>query len=137
VYTPLAEIAPFAAPPATLHVTAVFVVPVTLAVNVCVVPTTTELVGGATLIATAVGAAECDDDDAQPARVHAQTRPTKIDAFRILLPSRRGGSLSGDTNERWLAAAIPIKLDCLSGERDALLACPQPYLPEQRERRCI
>ena len=33
VYSPLAEIVPLAAPPVTLQVTAVFVVPVTLAVN--------------------------------------------------------------------------------------------------------
>jgi hypothetical protein len=39
---------PFAAPPATLQVTAVFVVPVTVAVNCCVCPTGTLIAEGKT-----------------------------------------------------------------------------------------
>jgi len=56
VYSPLAEIAPQAAPeqplPATLHVTAVFVVPTTVAANCCLRPMRTCAVAGATVTET-------------------------------------------------------------------------------------
>src|SRR5579864_8710335 len=49
VYSPLAEIVPSAAP-ATLHVTAVFVVPETVAVNCWLLPTATLAVAGPTIM---------------------------------------------------------------------------------------
>jgi len=56
VYDPLAEMVPQAAPlhpaPETLHDTAVFVVPVTVAVNFWLLPTITWALAGATVTAT-------------------------------------------------------------------------------------
>ena len=49
VYNPALEIVPFALPPTTLHVTAVFDVSITVAVNCSVVPTTTLTPVGATV----------------------------------------------------------------------------------------
>jgi len=54
VYSPLLEMVPFEAPPATLQATAVFDVPVTLAVNCCVLPTATLAAVGATEIVMVV-----------------------------------------------------------------------------------
>jgi hypothetical protein len=48
LYSPLLEMLPFAVPPFTLQVTAVFVVPLTVAVNCCVFAEATVAVGGAT-----------------------------------------------------------------------------------------
>lgn len=46
VYSPPLEMLPFAAPPLTLQATAVFDVPVTVAVNCCVLPVATLAVAG-------------------------------------------------------------------------------------------
>ncbi len=54
VYSPLLEMVPFEAPPATLQATAVFDVPVTVAVNCCVLPTATLAAVGATEIVMVV-----------------------------------------------------------------------------------
>jgi len=48
VYIPPLEILPFAVPPSTLQVTAVFDVPLTVAVNCCVLPVATVAVAGTT-----------------------------------------------------------------------------------------
>jgi len=73
---------PLAAPPATLQVTAVFDVPVTVAVNCCVLPTATLAAVGATDIVTM---AVLLDVPAQPAsktaaqlRLRCKTRRMKI-----------------------------------------------------------
>jgi hypothetical protein len=49
VYTPVAEIVPLLAPPLTLQVTAVFIVPVTVAVKVTVWPISTVLFDAVTV----------------------------------------------------------------------------------------
>jgi hypothetical protein len=54
VYIPPLEILPFAVPPLTLQVTAVFDVPVTVAMNCCVLPVVTVAVAGTTETAIAV-----------------------------------------------------------------------------------
>src|SRR6266446_4662078 len=54
VYSPLLEMVPLEAPPAMLHVTAVFDVPVTVAVNCCVLPAATLTAIGATEIVAVV-----------------------------------------------------------------------------------
>jgi len=54
VYSPLLEMLPLEAPPAMLHVTAVFDAPVTVAVNCCVLPAATLTAIGATEIVTVV-----------------------------------------------------------------------------------
>ena len=58
VYNPAAEIVPFAAPPPTLQVTAVFEVPDTAAVNCCVPPAVTLAVAGETVTEIGVGGVE-------------------------------------------------------------------------------
>jgi len=73
VYSPALEIVPLAAPPATLQVTAVFDVPVTVALNCCVLPTGTLAAVGATEMVTM---AVLLDVPAQPAsKTAAQPRP--------------------------------------------------------------
>ena len=64
MYRPVLVIVPLEAPPATLHVAAVFELPVMDAVNGCVLPTATVAVAGAIETATAGGV--CDDELAQP-----------------------------------------------------------------------
>jgi hypothetical protein len=54
VYSPVLEMLPLAAPPATLQVTAAFDAPVTVALNCCVFPTATLAAVGATEIVTVV-----------------------------------------------------------------------------------
>jgi hypothetical protein len=56
VYRPDVEIVPFKAPPSTDQVTAVFVVPVTVAANCCVSPSPTDAVPGATVTTTPAAA---------------------------------------------------------------------------------
>ena len=58
VYSPVEEIAPFDVPPATLHVTAPLVFPMTLEVNCCVPPVATVAVAGKTLTDIGVGGVE-------------------------------------------------------------------------------
>src|SRR5713226_367845 len=80
VYSPVLEMVPFAAPPATLQATAVFDVPVTVAVNCCVLPTATLTEVGATEIVTVV----LLDVPAQPKnRTETQARPLSNDAQRM------------------------------------------------------
>ena len=54
VYSPLLDMVPFEAPPATLQATTIFDVPVTVAVNCCVLPAATLTAIGATEIVTVV-----------------------------------------------------------------------------------
>jgi hypothetical protein len=82
VYSPVVEIAPLAAPPATLQVAAVFDVPVTVAVNCCVLPTATLAAVGATdsvigLVLLAVPAQLTTKTAAQP-RPRISRRRMKI-----------------------------------------------------------
>jgi hypothetical protein len=82
VYCPALEMVPFEAPPATFQVTAVFDVPLTVAVNGCVLPTFTLAVAGATDIVTA--GLLLVDVLAQPRnKTHTQLRAVKKDARRM------------------------------------------------------
>jgi hypothetical protein len=82
-YTPALVIFPLPAPPATLHVTAVFVVPVTVAVKVCVCPTTTVAVEGATVTLTNdFGAVMLPPP--QPVRVHSISKETNAIILRVM-----------------------------------------------------
>jgi hypothetical protein len=83
-------IVPLEAPPATLHVTAVFEVPVTDAVNCCVLPIATVTVVGAIEIAT-VGGGVCDDELAQPHKKTETQLRARNDARRMkVLTGGRG-----------------------------------------------
>jgi hypothetical protein len=84
VYKPVVETLPFKAPPATSHVTAVFDVPATVAVNCCVFPTLTLTAVGATATETALGVLLAEP--AQPTnRAQTQLRvPEKERRMRIL-----------------------------------------------------
>ena len=76
VYKPMLLIEPLAAPPTTLQVTPVFDVPVTVAVNCCVLPTLTVAAAGATETETAV--VVLLEVAAQPEnRIAAQIAPIK------------------------------------------------------------
>jgi len=75
-------IVPLEAPPATLQVTAVFELPVTDAVNCCVLPTATVTVVGAIETAT-VGGGVCDDELAQPHKKTETQLRARNDARRM------------------------------------------------------
>src|SRR6266852_5427838 len=80
VYRPVLETVPLAAPPATLQVTAVFGVPVTVVVNCCVLPTATVTAVGATEIVMVV----LLDVPAQPRnKTETQARPLRNDGQRM------------------------------------------------------
>jgi hypothetical protein len=73
-YNPVAEIVPFAAPPPTLQVTAVFEVPDTVAVNCCVPAGTTVAVAGETVTEIGVGGVELPPPPPHPATITSTTQ---------------------------------------------------------------
>jgi hypothetical protein len=98
VYSPVLEMVPFEAPPATLQVTAVFDVPVTLAVNCCVLPTATLTVEGETETATEVLGG---DVLAQPSnKTQTQLRPLKNDAHRMKILTEGQGPHFKNRNQK-------------------------------------
>jgi hypothetical protein len=91
VYSPELEMVPLAAPPATLQVTPVFDVPVTVALNCCVLPTATLAAVGATDIVTV---AVLLDVPAQPAsKTAAQPRPRYSTRRMKILTGGAGGPI--------------------------------------------
>src|SRR4029077_1347571 len=91
VYSPALEMVPLAGRPATLQVTPVFVVPATVALNCCVLPTATLATVGATDIVTM---AVLLDVPAQPASTTAaQPRPRSSTRRMKILTGGAGGPI--------------------------------------------
>jgi hypothetical protein len=89
MYRPVLVIVPLEAPPATLHVTAVFEVPVMDTVNGCVLPTATVTVAGA--IETAIVVGGVCEELAQPNKKTETQLRARHDARRMnILTGRRG-----------------------------------------------
>jgi len=82
MYRPVLVIVPLEAPPATLHVAAVFELPVMDAVNGCVLPTATVTVAGVIETATVVGGV-CDDELPQPHKKTETQLRARHDAQRM------------------------------------------------------
>jgi hypothetical protein len=82
VYNPAAEIVPFAVPPPTLQVTAVFEVPDTVAVNCCVPPAVTVAVAGETATEIGVGGVELPPPPPHPATI-SNTTQTKAQGYVV------------------------------------------------------
>jgi hypothetical protein len=115
VYCPALEMVPFEAPPATFQVTAVFDVPLTVAVNGCVLPTFTLAVAGATEIVMA--GLLLVDVLAQPRnKTHTQLRAVKKDARRMKIltegrvPIFKNRSQKADKNSKH----SPMELDYMA-----------------------
>ena len=89
MYRPVLVTVPLEAPPATLHVAAVFELPVMDAVNGCVLPTATATVAGA--IETVIVFGGVCDELAQPHKTTETQLRARNDARRMnILTGRRG-----------------------------------------------
>jgi hypothetical protein len=94
VYNPVESMVPTAESPPpvpfTAQFTAVFVVPVTVAVNCCCSPRKTDAVAGATETVTEAGGGPFDDGEPpavpHPAREMAKSAPSRDAAFLLHLP---------------------------------------------------
>lgn len=93
VYKPEFVIVPLDTPPPTLHVTALLVVPATVAVNCCVFPTPTLALGGA--MVTEITGVVLFDVAAQPDHRKTERQPRKLrtDRRMRILTGGRGSSL--------------------------------------------
>ena len=109
MYSPALEIVPFEAPPATLQVTAVFDVPLTVAVNGCIWPTATLAAEGETETATE----GLGDVLAQPSnQTQTQLRPLKNDALRMkILTEGRGPHFTNRNQKADNTESLPMELD--------------------------
>src|SRR6266446_6781303 len=97
VYTPVLVMVPLGAPPATLHVTVVFDVLVTVAVNCCVMPTTALTTVGAMETVTGV----LLDVLAQPnKKTEMQPRPHRKEARMNVLTGGRGSPFKAGIRKR-------------------------------------
>jgi hypothetical protein len=116
VYTPVLVMVPLGAPPATLHVTVVFDVLVTVAVNCCVMPTAVLTAVGATETVTGV----LLDVLAQPnKKTEMQPRPHRKEARMNVLTGGRGSPFKSRNQKADSSKNLPMKLDYVACQKDA------------------
>jgi hypothetical protein len=117
VYKPVLEMLPFVDPPATLHVTPVLDVPVTVAVNCCVCPTPTLAVVGEmeteTPVVTLLAVPAHPEN-----KMEKQTTALGIDRRPIKVLTEGQGS-SSQEQESQSGLLTTLQLDYFGGQKDA------------------
>jgi hypothetical protein len=117
LYKPVGEMLPLVAPPATLHVTAVFVVPETVAVNCCVLFTDTSALVGA--IVTVIAGAFVDaPQPITPAAIHVKAQTVR--AYRMGISGEKTSFIEKRHRAAKQLARLPWHWTTMAAKRAAL-----------------